>query len=429
MTTPSPDPELSLDQTMTTVLVGAGRRAYHVHKALLCDKLGYFRAAYNTPMQEATGDTFKIEDISEFTFGLVVKWLYTGKIYLADGEHEVVPTSHGENKNPEADYESDGCGSEASGGSECEKANTRRDSRAGTTANETEVEVDYEYESGSELSDTEVAARDSITTDSTEQEQGILLKHASAASYETFEQHCIRAVFPDAEARNLDTYQLDVLIRFYEHTAAYEQIDDLRTRYAEVLSKLKIRQETLIHEPTLPQVHTAEADDDDDVYDILADLYILADCFDSTELKRVTLKHASAEFVMRVSTLHTRLLPTFQTVGKAFENLPKASDFRKWLLYVFSRFWRPSGDSPGQVLERDDLRKDFTTELMLVIAERCYWENGSYGTGHYKYDMMLDTDGQGPEKETSRSCDEAPAEASRLRRANCNRMTASNNGA
>lgn len=59
-----------------TILVGAEKKSYHVHKDIICCYSEYFRAAYNGRWKEAK-EGVTLEDVEVEVFNLFVHWLYT----------------------------------------------------------------------------------------------------------------------------------------------------------------------------------------------------------------------------------------------------------------------------------------------------------------------------------------------------------------
>ena len=74
-----------LDPAITTVFVGAERRKFSIHRALLLQRSEYIRSAYNSQMKEALEDTFVFIDIDSDTFQTFTLWLYTNEILLGAG--------------------------------------------------------------------------------------------------------------------------------------------------------------------------------------------------------------------------------------------------------------------------------------------------------------------------------------------------------
>ncbi|KAL8665869.1 MAG: hypothetical protein Q9168_007613 [Polycauliona sp. 1 TL-2023] len=61
---------------IVTVLVGPDRKAYKIHRDLLCDRSSHFRAAFLSQFQEAQTSVIELPEDDETAFKLFILWLY-----------------------------------------------------------------------------------------------------------------------------------------------------------------------------------------------------------------------------------------------------------------------------------------------------------------------------------------------------------------
>ncbi|KAH0009655.1 hypothetical protein KCU78_g10623, partial [Aureobasidium melanogenum] len=88
MSTPSsgavstPDKQLTTEHFQDTVnlIVGKNKKAYTLHKDLLCFYSNYFRAAFNGSFKEAAERKLELPDVEKHVFEAVQLWLYTRKL-------------------------------------------------------------------------------------------------------------------------------------------------------------------------------------------------------------------------------------------------------------------------------------------------------------------------------------------------------------
>lgn len=76
--TPKPPPSSSLYDTTIYILIGPTHTKYGIHKALLCARSSFFRAALTGRFKEAREGTVTLEDEDPETFSRFNTWLYTG---------------------------------------------------------------------------------------------------------------------------------------------------------------------------------------------------------------------------------------------------------------------------------------------------------------------------------------------------------------
>ena len=74
---------------MVDIFVGAGRKQFHLHHDLLCDRSDYFKACFEGGFKEAEQkELFLPEDDIE-SFGLFVKWLYGASLKKISSKDEL----------------------------------------------------------------------------------------------------------------------------------------------------------------------------------------------------------------------------------------------------------------------------------------------------------------------------------------------------
>ena len=72
-----------------TIIVGKEKKAYHLHKDLLCFYSDYFRAALNGKFKEATERKLELPDVDTSLFDTFQVWLYTRDLEGPDDTHEL----------------------------------------------------------------------------------------------------------------------------------------------------------------------------------------------------------------------------------------------------------------------------------------------------------------------------------------------------
>lgn len=71
-----------------TIIVGKEKKAYTLHKDLLCFYSDYFRAALNGNFKEATERKLELLDVDTSLFDAFQVWVYTRDLQGPDGHHE-----------------------------------------------------------------------------------------------------------------------------------------------------------------------------------------------------------------------------------------------------------------------------------------------------------------------------------------------------
>ncbi|TVY35863.1 Kelch repeat and BTB domain-containing protein [Lachnellula occidentalis] len=72
-------PEL-LGTEIVELFIGKEKKLLRVHKALLCQKVPYFAKMFQGGFKEAAENSATFPDDSEESFGLLIEWVYTGKV-------------------------------------------------------------------------------------------------------------------------------------------------------------------------------------------------------------------------------------------------------------------------------------------------------------------------------------------------------------
>ncbi|KAK4496914.1 hypothetical protein PRZ48_011363 [Zasmidium cellare] len=377
------NPVVFLDPTMTTLIIGPEKRKYIIHKELLRAKLGYFKTAYTMETAEASSNVFEMHDIPDRAIRSLIAWLYTGKVFLDPGNTDALDedSKHSEDSEDKStsgdayeEWEEESLMEDVDQQDEGEPTGEQEDKEAdreddGDGHWEGDGEVDYEYDSGSDPDDSGSDHDDSGSeTEDFEDDETNGGGDASPSAPEAFEDQearLVKATFPDSEPSELDAYQIGVLIQVHS--------SDLAISDPTFVPKWK-----LVLEQMRDGVQIAgDKSFNLDVYDGLVDLYIVGHRFLCRDLCGQVVTLLETEQRAQSEMLHGQALPSFQTVSKAFESLPAQSCLRLWLLHIFAKHWRPSGDSADQVAARDLLPKDFLLALALTAAERIHFTAGA----------------------------------------------------
>lgn len=64
---------------MVKIYVGPGRIVFNRHEELLCDKVQFFKSAFQTGFKESREKEMDMPDDDMVTFGHFIEWLYTGR--------------------------------------------------------------------------------------------------------------------------------------------------------------------------------------------------------------------------------------------------------------------------------------------------------------------------------------------------------------
>ncbi|KAF7196076.1 hypothetical protein HII31_02477 [Pseudocercospora fuligena] len=326
--------------TGTKLIVGPEKIKFELPKSLLVEKSGYFRAAYKTHMKEASENTFTITDVDEEHFEKLVNWFETGEMELESNADE------------EFDHH---------GNYSCEEY----------SAYDSDTGLDYEDDSF-----IEDELRERLPGYDA---PGTLPPLVPVPRDLQFIQRIFREV---QSMLDLDAYQLDVVIKLlgpYQHDdwrGEFDFVDECR----ELLrKKLAIEPDVLLVGDALPFADEGKAEVDAEaerelkIYDSLIDIYILADRFDIQELRIDIMNELQAhlhELTLRPNSGQS--LPKFETVNKAYENLPGSSDLLLWLVHAYSTYWISGADREDQVVAKEQLPAEFSLSVMTTIAEKSY---------------------------------------------------------
>ncbi|KFY71686.1 hypothetical protein V499_08133 [Pseudogymnoascus sp. VKM F-103] len=71
---------LWLPHEVVYVVVGPEEQRFGIHKDKLCSSSAYFRAAFEGSFQEAVRGEVVLKETSAMAFGMMIEWLYAGKI-------------------------------------------------------------------------------------------------------------------------------------------------------------------------------------------------------------------------------------------------------------------------------------------------------------------------------------------------------------
>ncbi|KAG9526777.1 hypothetical protein KCV07_g270, partial [Aureobasidium melanogenum] len=77
VSTPDKQPSTKHFQSLVTLIVGKEKKAYTLHKDLLCFYSDYFRAAFNGSFKEAAERKLELPDVDKDVFEQFQLWLYT----------------------------------------------------------------------------------------------------------------------------------------------------------------------------------------------------------------------------------------------------------------------------------------------------------------------------------------------------------------
>ncbi|KAG9747683.1 hypothetical protein KCU73_g7285, partial [Aureobasidium melanogenum] len=77
VSTPDKQPSTKHFQSLVTLIIGKEKKAYTLHKDLLCFYSDYFRAAFNGSFKEAAERKLELPDVDEDVFEEFQLWLYT----------------------------------------------------------------------------------------------------------------------------------------------------------------------------------------------------------------------------------------------------------------------------------------------------------------------------------------------------------------
>lgn len=72
--------ELGTDMVTLTVGTGPNERVFHVHRDLLCRKVGYFRTMFDGRFLEAQSGRATFPEDDPKTFDILMSWVYRGKL-------------------------------------------------------------------------------------------------------------------------------------------------------------------------------------------------------------------------------------------------------------------------------------------------------------------------------------------------------------
>ncbi|SMY25424.1 unnamed protein product [Zymoseptoria tritici ST99CH_1A5] len=336
------DPSLILG-SVTIMFVGQEQKQYAVHKQLLCNKLGYFRSAYRTKMREATEDVFRLEDVTPAAFECLIAWLYTGLIYIdPSGGSKPLPTGLVPEE-PNGDDEYIPPPASGSGDDKSIKSDDTAEPAVNDMDDFVASALRYEEIKGGARSPTNASIEASTNPGN------LLADHT----------------FPGCKASELDAYQLQVLIALHGSRTDSQIVDRVLQWQQTLEEKLGGDREEAMD----GMKHGETGDDGEtDVFDRLVELFVLADRFDSPELRAKLPNAFDQEIAVRKDFTGGRGLPTFETVTRAYENTPESSWLRAWLVRVYSSIWAPRCDSPDQVSARRQLPFDFLLDVAVCMA-------------------------------------------------------------
>ncbi|CZT16788.1 uncharacterized protein RCC_02621 [Ramularia collo-cygni] len=342
-------PEVFLDNILTTIIIGEDEEQFHVHKALLCSKSGYFAAGYGTNMKEATSHKFHITDVSPPAFRSLVTWLYTGKVFLKPGQQ---PALH---KVPEFQIEQSVVD---------EEFPEPWDDPEYDAVSETHPEKDYEYDDDSSSA--------SFASSASSDQINIPVERTLSQEREA---KIVHDLFPNADPNDLDSYQMEHLIRqqsdWTEEANWTEEAAPSLAKWQSILDAQKKWKQLARDESTQENSQEEDKEEAVDNFDRLLDLYIVADRFDVPLLRRDALNHLDAQMTGYHMILTGHARPSYAFVIKAYENLPEGCDLRSWLVNVFAQDWSPVEDTGEERrAARCELPRDFLFDLASTLAER-----------------------------------------------------------
>ncbi|KXT15491.1 hypothetical protein AC579_3378 [Pseudocercospora musae] len=348
------DPAVFLDPNVTTIVAGSDRSRYAVHKALLCQKSGYFATAYNTSMKESSEDEFTISDVPDHAFRTLISWLYTGRVFLNPGQKSTLAG---------ALAPSDTCDEAGvTKGTSEENAGPEYDN-LGSDGDDSNIDGDYD-DSDREDSD---GSDDEMDHESDCEDEESRANEAAHASFDPqSEAFKISGIFRGfSKAFELDTYQLSCLVRLYEGSEAHHSfVNKCKRMLKNKLEKTVV--DTVVLPPNIGQQEEIE------IYDRLVDIYILADRFDIQDLRINIMNIFQKHQAEQEHHLTDCTSPNLATISKACENLPSTSDLRLWLVH------RMAFECPTEATELHALPKDFLVDVLATIAQnvKCLWTKG-----------------------------------------------------
>ena len=344
--------------------MGEDQKKYHVHKALLCKRVGYFAAAYRTNMEECADDTFCVDDVSDLAFRSLISWLYTGKVFLIPGSQSAAQVGEPfleTTDDMDEDYVLPSWQPEYD------------------AVSDTDSQIDYEYDEGPDALEPDHIELDTIISVVDLEKGGTRTTWAKerpreGENLEQLEQRIVEGVFPQTLATSLNTRQLSILLRIAHAQATSPQAEE-RT-FVPFVAKWTDMLERSSENVDGEASEMGNSDDEDvesNAFALLVDLYIVADRFDVPLLRREVMDLVQTEHDNQIRTLGGNALPPFDVVAHAFENLPSGSALRQWLLHVFAYRWSPYADTQEERAARDRLPRDFLLELAIILAERSSW--------------------------------------------------------
>lgn len=300
-------------------------------------------------MKEATENRFTIKDVSNSAFRTLITWLYTGKVFLNPGTE---PALHFE---PDLQQK------------QGRKDDTFLDTSSDTdydAVSETSKDRNYEYSEGSEheeISPTRTVFPGPFPRLSLTGGRPAQASTVERSPSQQVEEEFVHRLFGETDPKDLDSYQMETLSHIFED-------DD---EAAPSIAKWRSRLEAEKKEAEDSAKVTDETKDSNvDNFDRLLDLYIIADRFDVSLLRKDTLNLLDAEKAETHTILTEQALPSYAFVIKAYENLPMGSELLLWLIDAFAHRWSPAGDTPEDRETRDELPRDFLFDLACALAER-----------------------------------------------------------
>ncbi|KAI4745260.1 hypothetical protein E4T50_04371 [Aureobasidium sp. EXF-12298] len=82
VSTPDKQPSTKHFQSLVTLIVGKEKKAYTLHKDLLCFNSDYFRAAFNGSFKEAAERKLELPGVDKDVFEAAQLWFYTRNLQL-----------------------------------------------------------------------------------------------------------------------------------------------------------------------------------------------------------------------------------------------------------------------------------------------------------------------------------------------------------
>ena len=277
----------------------------------------YFRAAYNSNLEEAQNDLFTFGDVDAATFRAFVLWLYNGRISL-DGRTCLAA---------EQDAEDDEAMSE--------------DEEYAFP--ETESEIDLEEEDEDDCGDSISDSEEILPEEECLYAHGFRVKEASGLSVQHL-AYLIETVENSPNSSNKPDHDKD-------HLPKWRQLLEDKLQYS--------------------NASVADTSDEAAVMSALIDLYLLADRLAVQQLKLDTISALHAQ--------HRRgdALPSPVDVARAFENLPSSSPLRTWLVHAYAFGWDASEDSEANRTVLEQLPSNFIMDVLIVNTTRIRY-GGTY---------------------------------------------------